>query len=321
MQDFARRGESAMIATFRVQDYSWDDHAFSLINRLYNDVGNLIDEKFRTTYHMTYYTMGSRTDVDTSRFRRAIWNYIQWFVVSLYRYCLVLIDSFSSFLSSMFGIRHDDYDYGEVNQLLERSLKSYVKSVVCFPERVTPRDYDAILKEFRHSEKVRSPFFPFFFFFSFFLSRRSPLAGRSLAELLLFTQQQINRLFSFSSSTCWMGSNRVVVVVAVVNATIDPREPDAAGSADPGRAALLAARHHALHDVEPRGPRPPNPSITPGNHIDDDDNNNNNNNNHQAKKKMHRFVTRLLFKGRGKEWFLECFLFISCCCFLENGFR
>jgi len=131
-QDFARRGETSLIPTFRVQDYSWDDHAFSLINRLYNDVGNLIDDKFRLTYHLTYYTMGSVKDVDTSRFRRAIWNYIQ----------------------CMFGIRHDDYDYGEVNQLLERSLKTYIKTVVCFPERVTRKDYDNILKEFRHSEKI-----------------------------------------------------------------------------------------------------------------------------------------------------------------------
>lgn len=36
-----------------------------------------------------------RQNVDTSKFRRAIWNYIQ---------CI-------------YGIRHDDYDYGEVNQV------------------------------------------------------------------------------------------------------------------------------------------------------------------------------------------------------------
>lgn len=141
-QDFANRGGSegsgesnngkGMIPTFRVQDYSWDDHAYSLINRLYSDVGNLIDEKFRLTYHLTYYTMGSKKDVDTSRFRRAIWNYIQ----------------------CMFGIRHDDYDYGEVNQLLERSLKTYIKTAVCFPDRLGRNDYDSILKEFRDSEKI-----------------------------------------------------------------------------------------------------------------------------------------------------------------------
>ncbi len=139
VQDFARRGSVNLIPTFRVQDYSWDDHAFSLINRLYNDVGNLLDDKFRLMYQLTYNFMGSKKDVDTSRFRTAIWNYIQ----------------------CMFGIRHDDYDYGEVNQVLERSLKAYIKTAVCFPERVTRADYDSILKEFHHSEKVKKRLFQF----------------------------------------------------------------------------------------------------------------------------------------------------------------
>ncbi|KAF4530275.1 hypothetical protein B566_EDAN007316 [Ephemera danica] len=116
-QDFAKRGEISDIPTFRVQDYSWDDHGYSLVNRLYSDVGNLLDEKFKTAYNLTYYTMGGRQDVDTSRFRRAIWNYIQ----------------------CMFGIR---------------SLKAFIKSACCFPERVTKRDYDSVLREFKHSEKV-----------------------------------------------------------------------------------------------------------------------------------------------------------------------
>ncbi|KAL0280570.1 UNVERIFIED_CONTAM: hypothetical protein PYX00_001829 [Menopon gallinae] len=130
-QDFSKRGVTE-IPTFRVQDYSWDDHGYSLVNQLYNDVGTLLDEKFKTTYNLTYYTMGGRKDVDTSRFRMAVWNYIQ---------CI-------------FGIRHDDYDYGEVNQLLERSLKAFIKSTCCYPECITKRDYDRVLREFEHSEKV-----------------------------------------------------------------------------------------------------------------------------------------------------------------------
>lgn len=137
-----QRGQLNDIPTFRVQDYSWDDHGYSLVNRLYNDVGNLLDDKFKTAYNLTYYTMGTHRKVDTSRFRRAIWNYIQ----------------------CMFGIRHDDYDYNEVNQLLERSLKTFIKSAVCYPERVTKRDYDRVMREFKHSEKVGSrilcSFFP-----------------------------------------------------------------------------------------------------------------------------------------------------------------
>lgn len=119
-QDFARRGAENIPNTFRIQDYSWDDHGYSLVNgwvsfgslacaylieltfcshlpyfSLYEDVGTLLDQKFRCAYNLTYFTMGGVKNVDTSKFRRAIWNYIQ---------CI-------------YGIRHDDYDYGEVNQV------------------------------------------------------------------------------------------------------------------------------------------------------------------------------------------------------------
>ena len=57
--DFARRGHTDIPPTFRVQDYSWDDHGYSLVNRLYNDVGYLLDVKFRATYNLTYCTMVS----------------------------------------------------------------------------------------------------------------------------------------------------------------------------------------------------------------------------------------------------------------------
>lgn len=128
--DFAHRG--VQVPTFRVQDCSWEDHGFSLLNGLYNDVGILLDDKFKTTASLTYNTMGGRRDVDTTVFRRAIWNYCQ----------------------CMYGIRHDDYDYGEVNQLVERSLKAFIKTACCFPERLTKRDCDKVMKEFLHSEKI-----------------------------------------------------------------------------------------------------------------------------------------------------------------------
>ena len=68
---------------------------FFSIHSLYEDVGTLLDQKFRCAYNLTYFTMAGVKNVDTSKFRRAIWNYIQ---------CI-------------YGIRHDDYDYGEVNQV------------------------------------------------------------------------------------------------------------------------------------------------------------------------------------------------------------
>ncbi|KAM9320961.1 sestrin-3 [Gastrophryne carolinensis] len=130
-KDFARRGEEHL-PTFRAHDYSWEDHGFSLVNRLYSDIGHLLDDKFRMVYNLTYNTMATHEDVDTTMLRRALVNYV---------HC-------------MFGIRYDDYDYGEVNQLLERSLKVYIKTVTCYPERATQRMYDGYWRQFKHSEKV-----------------------------------------------------------------------------------------------------------------------------------------------------------------------
>ncbi|XP_011501309.1 PREDICTED: sestrin homolog isoform X2 [Ceratosolen solmsi marchali] len=131
-QDFTKCGQLSESLTFRVQDYSWADHGYSLVTSLYTDVGNLLDDKFKTAYNLTYKTMGEHSEVDTSRFRIAIWNYIQ---------CL-------------YGIKHDDYDYDEINQLLEDSLKTFIKNAVCYPERVTKKDYDRVMTEFKESEKV-----------------------------------------------------------------------------------------------------------------------------------------------------------------------
>ncbi|KAJ8267004.1 hypothetical protein GJAV_G00137120 [Gymnothorax javanicus] len=130
-QDFARRGEDDL-PTFRAQDYSWEDHGFSLVNRLYSDIGLLLDDKFRTVCNLTYYNMATHEDVDTTMLRRAIFNYV---------HC-------------MYGMRYDDYNYGEVNQLLERSLKMYIKTVTCYPERTTCHMYHSYWRQFRHSEKV-----------------------------------------------------------------------------------------------------------------------------------------------------------------------
>ena len=81
------------------QEFSWNTHGFSTAESLYNnEICTLLDEKFRIITELTYQTIGEFTSVDTSMFRRAVQNYI---------HCL-------------YGIRHDDYDYAEVNELLPR---------------------------------------------------------------------------------------------------------------------------------------------------------------------------------------------------------
>ncbi|XP_030268465.1 sestrin-2 isoform X1 [Sparus aurata] len=132
-EDFAPRGEQAP-PTMRAQDYSWEDHGFSLVNRLLPDMGQLLDEKFQIVSNLTYHRMAMHEGVDTHTLRKALWNYI---------HCL-------------YGIRYDDYDYGSVNVLLERSLKVFVKTMACHPEQTTARIYHTFWRHFRHSEKVHA---------------------------------------------------------------------------------------------------------------------------------------------------------------------
>jgi len=128
--DFARRQDE--FATFRIQDFNWDEEGYSSIARFDEDTAQFLDDKFRTIYNMTYGTMGSHTSIDTSLFRRASWNYIQ----------------------CVWGVRHDDYDYHEVNELLHRDLKKYIKTSSCYPARCKKSDYENIMKDFKTSEKI-----------------------------------------------------------------------------------------------------------------------------------------------------------------------
>ncbi|XP_014909650.1 sestrin-2 isoform X1 [Poecilia latipinna] len=132
-EDFAPRGEQSP-STMRAQDYSWEDHGFSLVQRLLPDMGQFLDEEFQVVSNLTYNRMAMHEDVDTYTLRKALWNYI---------HCL-------------YGIRYDDYDYGSVNVLLERSLKVFVKTMACHPEQTTARIYHAFWRHFRHSEKVHA---------------------------------------------------------------------------------------------------------------------------------------------------------------------
>nr|XP_028571025.1 sestrin-1-like isoform X1 [Podarcis muralis] len=130
-QDFAQLNENQP-QIFCVQDYSWADHGFSLVNRLYTDIGFLLDDKFQKVQKLQSCVLAKRQGCDPATFKRSVWNYVH----------------------SMFGIRYDDYDYSEVNQLLEQTLKLYIQTVTCTPEKLDQETFTHFWKQFKHSEKV-----------------------------------------------------------------------------------------------------------------------------------------------------------------------
>jgi sestrin len=76
--------------------------------------------------------MGPHKQVDTTLFRRALWLYVH----------------------SLFGVCQDDYDYNQIKQLIGSPLRKYIKILCTSPEKITKKDYDNMMKEFTHSEKV-----------------------------------------------------------------------------------------------------------------------------------------------------------------------
>ncbi|RVE67369.1 hypothetical protein OJAV_G00102420 [Oryzias javanicus] len=122
-QEFSRREEDRF-QVLRIQDYSWEDHGFSLVNRLYSDIGHLLDDRFRS--------VATLPSLHSPDLKRAVWNYI---------HCVL-------------GIRYDDYDYGEVNQLLEPDLKLYIKAVACFPDATKTLMCPLSLTASKSSERI-----------------------------------------------------------------------------------------------------------------------------------------------------------------------
>ena len=61
----------------------------------------LLDTLFKEINDLTYESLAGEDDIDTAPYRAAVWYYAQ----------------------SMLGVRNDDYDYREVNVLLDVSTK------------------------------------------------------------------------------------------------------------------------------------------------------------------------------------------------------
>lgn len=108
------------VSVLRIQDYSWTHDGYAIVSRFYPASSDLIDRVFQTIYALTYNTLGSYEDVDTEPLRQAVWYYAQ----------------------SCFGVRNDDFDYRQVNVVLDKPLKVFVKKIVCHPETITRDDWD-----------------------------------------------------------------------------------------------------------------------------------------------------------------------------------
>ncbi|TPP67604.1 Sestrin [Fasciola gigantica] len=128
--------ESPRIPSARLisQEYSWQEEGYALADRLCSDLGSLLDEKFRNAHDLTYNTLNFITNVDTSLYRRTVWNHVQ----------------------SLFGICHDDFRYDRVDRLLTNNQRAYLKLCATEPVAINPQDhpFDKMVPALSSSEVV-----------------------------------------------------------------------------------------------------------------------------------------------------------------------
>ncbi|KAK1934495.1 Sestrin-1 [Phytophthora citrophthora] len=127
--DFDVRSEEYEV--LHTEDFSWDEHCFSLVKRYFpGEAGQILEDLFNLTNKLTYDYFGAQKEecVDTSPYRNAVWYYVH----------------------RIFGICHDDYDYRQVNTYLNRPTKIFLKKVACTPWKVRQED-------FAHFDRTLSP--------------------------------------------------------------------------------------------------------------------------------------------------------------------
>lgn len=116
------------------EDFSWDEHCFSLVKRYFpGEAGQILEDLFNLTSKLTYEYIGAQKEecVDTSPFRDAVWYYVH----------------------RIFGICHDDYDYRQINTYLNRPTKIFLKKVACTPWKVRQEDFAHFDRTLSASEK------------------------------------------------------------------------------------------------------------------------------------------------------------------------
>ena len=140
--------ESKSYSTFHNCEYSWKDQGYGLLSQFYSGSALLLDNLFSLLFSiqpspyvfcvkyfnlMKKLTLNQRSEngLITEQFKEAVWNYVH----------------------RILGIIHDDYDYHNVNILLSRHLKSFIKKAVCKPEGIIRKDFIKMGETFSSKEK------------------------------------------------------------------------------------------------------------------------------------------------------------------------
>ncbi|VDK47416.1 unnamed protein product [Anisakis simplex] len=170
--DFALCARNDTARTHKIHDLSWEDQGYSCVDEFYNEMADILDKKFTLTQNLTYFTLvilrlailrisdvhlGYRyllisAWVATVMLIRA--NTVRLYGCIFSLYMNLFAERLMLLKFSVLGIRHDDYNYAEVNVMLSREMKTFIKTICCFPDKTTASLRQSVMVDFQPSEKV-----------------------------------------------------------------------------------------------------------------------------------------------------------------------
>lgn len=114
-------------------DFNWSDNGSYILRNLYPSGVQSIDEEITYILELTSSSLGEKPLSCTPQIRRAIIYYIE----------------------KLFGYYHEDYNYANINKLLDINGNKYTKFIknFCFyPNKITAKDLKEMAKVFKYEE-------------------------------------------------------------------------------------------------------------------------------------------------------------------------
>eukprot|EP01016_Furgasonia_blochmanni_P031051 TRINITY_DN3213_c0_g4_i2.p1 TRINITY_DN3213_c0_g4~~TRINITY_DN3213_c0_g4_i2.p1 ORF type:complete len:327 (+),score=57.40 TRINITY_DN3213_c0_g4_i2:182-1162(+) len=99
-------------------EYSWKSNGFSFTNEFFPELAKMIDQELDLLMKMSVNSFGGETNINTQPFRRAVWYYID----------------------DIFGYKHEGFDSRQVNLILKRPIKSFIKKVTTSPWSISKQE-------------------------------------------------------------------------------------------------------------------------------------------------------------------------------------
>jgi hypothetical protein len=111
-------------------EYNWADHGLYTINDLYTNGVVFINSEIEYITNLTTNSLGEDSQLNTFPLRMAISIYIE----------------------SILGYNHEDYNYANINKILQVNFKKFIKNVACYPKKITEADFTKMSSSFNKEE-------------------------------------------------------------------------------------------------------------------------------------------------------------------------